>query len=99
MTTKFNKPGTYEFHSGAFQLMSNTIEAANKDKELKQPNKELSISCINDFADVIAMYLTSGEVAPGDFIGCFIVALTDELKTQQATCDSLSNILKLLKNE
>jgi hypothetical protein len=107
MTTELNKPGTYEFHSGAFHLLDETIEAANKYKETKiqemskslQPNKDLPTSCINDFADLIAMYLTSGEVVPGDFIKCFVVALEDELKVQQHTCDSLSNILRLLKNE
>jgi hypothetical protein len=108
MTTELNKPGTYEFHSGAFRLMDETeenerllrlIENANKYKEEKQPSNELPTSCINDFADLIAMYLTSGEVVPGDFIKCFVVALEDELKVQQHTCDSLSNILRLLKNE
>jgi hypothetical protein len=108
MTTEINKPRTYEFHSGAFQLM-NTIEEnerlldmikdTSKHKETKQSNKNLPISCINDFADLISMHLTSGEVTPEDFISCFVAAIKDELTVQQNMCDSLGDILKLLKDE
>jgi hypothetical protein len=56
----------------------------------------LSQECIDDFLDVIATHLTSGELVPGDFIGCFRRALITELRLQTHVTETVKNTLSLL---
>ena len=73
-----------------------TVKAAVEFQESKQEGKKFSITCINDFADILSLYVTSGELTPGEFMRCFMLAVEAELKTQQQTMDALTNVLELL---
>ena len=72
------------------------LEAAEEYEASKQPHKKLSQECIDDFLDVIATHLTSGELVPGDFIGCFRRALLIELRSQTHVAETVKNTLSLL---
>jgi hypothetical protein len=72
------------------------LEAAEEYEASKQPHKKLSQECIDDFLDVIATHLTSGELVPGDFIGCFRRALITELRLQTHVTETVKNTLSLL---
>jgi hypothetical protein len=72
------------------------LEAAEEYEASKQPHKKLSQECIDDFLDVIATHLTSGELVPGDFIGCFRRALITELRLQTHVAETVKNTLSLL---
>jgi len=82
------------WHAGA--SWDETVKAAVDYQETKKENTKLPVTCINDFADITSLYLTSGELTPGDFIRCFKLAVEAELKIQQHTLDSLTNLLNLL---
>lgn len=72
------------------------LEAAEEYEASKQPHKKLSQECIDDFLDVIATHLISGELVPGDFIGCFRRALITELRLQTHVTETVKNTLSLL---
>ena len=72
------------------------LEAAEEYEASKQPHKKLSQECIDDFLDVIATHLTSGELVPGDFISCFRRALITELRLQTHVTETVKNTLSLL---
>ena len=65
-------------------------------RETKQDGKKLPVTCINDFADILSLYVTSGELTPGEFMRCFTLAVEAELKVQQQTMDALTDVLELL---
>lgn len=72
------------------------VKAAVEYTESKQESKKLPVTCINDFADILSLYVTSGELTPGEFMRCFTLAVEAELKAQQHTIDSLTDVLELL---
>ena len=73
-----------------------TVKTAVKQQETKQENKKFPVTCINDFADILSLYVTSGELTPGEFMRCFTLAVEAELKVQQQTMDALTDVLELL---
>ena len=75
------------------------LEAAEEYEASKQQHKKLPQPCIDDFANLIATYLTSGELVPGDFIGCFKRALVAELRMQKHVMETVKNTLSLLDHE
>ena len=82
------------WHSGA--SWDETVKAAVEQQEAEQEGKKLPVTCINDFADILSLYITSGELTPGEFIRCFTLAVEAELKVQQQTMDALTDVLELL---
>jgi hypothetical protein len=62
----------------------------------EQDGKKLPVTCINDFADILSLYVTSGELTPLEFMRCFTLAVEAELKAQQQTMDALTDVLELL---
>jgi hypothetical protein len=85
---------TEQWHSGA--SWDETVKAAVKHQEAEQEGKKLPVTCINDFADILSLYVTSGELTPGEFMRCFTLAVEAELKVQQQTMDALTDVLELL---
>ena len=85
---------TEQWHSGA--SWDETVKAAVEHQEAEQDGKKLPVTCINDFADILSLYVTSGELTPGEFMRCFQLAVEAELKIQQKTTDSLTDILDSL---
>jgi hypothetical protein len=73
-----------------------TVKAAVEYTESKQESKKLPVTCINDFADILSLYVTSGELTPGEFMRCFTLAVEAALKLQQHTMDALTDVLELL---
>jgi hypothetical protein len=43
-----------------------TVKAAVEHQEEEQDGKKLPVTCINDFADILSLYVTSGELTPGN---------------------------------
>jgi hypothetical protein len=72
------------------------VKAAVEYTESKQEGTKLPVTCINDFADILSLYVTSGELTPGEFMRCFTLAVEAELKVQQQTMDALTDVLELL---
>ena len=73
------------------------VKAAVEYTESKEEeDKKLPVTCINDFVDILSLYVTSGELTPGEFMRCFQLAVKAELKVQQQTMDALTNVLELL---
>jgi hypothetical protein len=73
-----------------------TVKAAVDYTESKQEGKKLPVTCINDFADILSLYVTSGELTPGELMRCFTLAVEAELKVQQQTIGALTDVLELL---
>ena len=73
-----------------------TVKAAVEHQEEEQDGKKLPVTCINDFADILSLYVTSGELTPLEFMRCFTLAVEAELKAQQQTMDALTDVLELL---
>ena len=103
MTTELENQGSKEqWHTGASwvgpdeTMMKQTIKAAVEYTESKQEGRKLPVTCINDFADILSLYVTSGELTPGEFMRCFTLAVEAELKQQQHTMDALTDVLELL---
>lgn len=72
------------------------VEAAVEYTESNQDGKKLPVTCINDFADILSLYVTSGELTPGEFMRCLQLAVEGELKVQQKITDSLTDMLDSL---
>ena len=85
---------TEQWHSGA--SWDETVKAAVEHQEPEQDGKKLPVTCINDFADILSLYVTSGELTPLEFMRCFTLAVEAELKLQQQTMDTLTDVLELL---
>ena len=85
---------TEQWHSGA--SWDEVLKAAVENQETEQDGKKLPVTCINDFADILSLYVTSGELTPLEFMRCFTLAVEAELKIQQKTTDSLTDILDSL---
>ena len=85
---------TEQWHSGA--SWDETVKAAVEHQQAEQDGKKLPVTCINDFADILSLYVTSGELTPGEFMRCFTLAVEAELKVQQKTTDALTDILDSL---
>ena len=85
---------TEQWHSGA--SWDEVLKAAVEHQEAEQESKKLPVTCINDFADILSLYVTSGELTPGEFMRCFQLAVEAELKVQQKTTDALTDILDSL---
>ena len=85
---------TEQWHSGA--SWDETVKAAVEHQEAEQDGKKLPVTCINDFADILSLYVTSGELTPLEFMRCFTLAVEAELKVQQQTMDALTDVLELL---
>jgi hypothetical protein len=85
---------TEQWHSGA--SWDEVLKAAVEHQETEQESKKLPVTCINDFADILSLYVTSGELTPGEFMRCFQLAVEAELKVQQKTTDALTDILDSL---
>jgi hypothetical protein len=85
---------TEQWHSGA--SWDETVKAAVEHQQAEQDGKKLPVTCINDFADILSLYVTSGELTPGEFMRCFQLAVEAELKVQQKTTDALTDILDSL---
>jgi hypothetical protein len=85
---------TEQWHSGF--SWDETVKAAVEHQETEQDGKKLPVTCINDFADILSLYVTSGELTPGEFMRCFQLAVEAELKVQQKTTDALTDILDSL---
>jgi hypothetical protein len=95
MTTEQENQGSKEqWHAGI--SWDETVKAAVEYTESKQEGKKLPVTCINDFADILSLYVTSGELTPGEFMRCFTLAVEAELKVQQHTMDALTDVLELL---
>ena len=85
---------TEQWHSGF--SWDETVKAAVEHQEEEQDGKKLPVTCINDFADILSLYVTSGELTPGEFMRCFTLAVEAALKIQQHTMDALTDVLELL---
>ena len=85
---------TKQWHSGF--SWDETVKAAVEHQEEEQDGKKLPVTCINDFADILSLYVTSGELTPLEFMRCFTLAVEAELKVQQQTMDALTDVLELL---
>ena len=92
-----------DWHAGAsweewnsWKEWDQTVKAAVEYTESKQESKKLPATCINDFADILSLYVTSGELTPGEFMRCLQLAVEAELKVQQKITDSLTNMLDSL---
>jgi hypothetical protein len=85
---------TEQWHSGA--SWDEVLKAAVEHQETEQEGKKLPVTCINDFADILSLYVTSGELTPGEFMRCFQLAVEAELKVQQKITDALTDILDSL---
>jgi hypothetical protein len=85
---------TEQWHSGF--SWDETVKAAVEHQEAEQDGKKLPVTCINDFADILSLYVTSGELTPLEFMRCFTLAVEAELKVQQQTMDALTDVLELL---
>ena len=85
---------TEQWHSGF--SWDETVKAAVEHQEEEQDGKKLPVTCINDFADTLSLYVTSGELTPLEFMRCFTLAVEAELKVQQQTMDALTDVLELL---
>ena len=85
---------TEQWHAGA--SWDETIKAAVEHQQAEQDGKKLPVTCINDFADILSLYVTSGELTPLEFMRCFTLAVEAELKIQQHTMDALTDVLELL---
>jgi hypothetical protein len=85
---------TEQWHSGF--SWDETVKAAVEHQEEEQDGKKLPVTCINDFADILSLYVTSGELTPLEFMRCFTLAVEAELKVQQQTMDALTDVLELL---
>lgn len=103
MTTEQGAQGSKEqWHAGVNwmgpdeTMIKQTVKAAVEYTQSKQESKKLPVTCINDFADILSLYITSGELTPGEFIRCFTLAVEAELKLQQHTMDALTDVLELL---
>ena len=75
------------------EVLKTTITSYQK---TEKDGKKLPVTCINDFADILSLYVTSGELTPGEFMRCFTLAVETELKVQQQTMDALTDVLELL---
>jgi len=84
----WNKPLEYA------DLVKAAVEYTESKEEEK--DKKLPVTCINDLVDILSLYVTSGELTPGEFMRCFQLAVKAELKVQQQTMDALTNVLELL---
>jgi hypothetical protein len=84
----WNKPLEYA------DLVKAAVEYTDSKEE--EENKKLPVTCINDFVDILSLYVTSGELTPGEFMRCFQLAVEAELKVQQKITDSLTDILDSL---
>jgi hypothetical protein len=51
------------------EVLKTTITSYQK---AEKDGKKLPVTCINDFADILSLYLTSGELTPGEFMGLVI---------------------------
>ena len=85
---------TEQWHSGA--SWDEVLKAAVEHQQAEQDSKKLPVTCINDFADILSLYVTSGELTPLEFMRCFTLAVEAELKVQQQTMDALTDVLELL---
>ena len=85
---------TEQWHSGF--SWDETVKAAVEHQEEEQDGKKLPVTCINDFADILSLYVTSGELTPLEFMRCFTLAVEAELKAQQQTMNALTDVLELL---
>ena len=85
---------TEQWHSAA--SWDEVLKAAVEHQEAEQDGKKLPVTCINDFADTLSLYVTSGELTPLEFMRCFTLAVEAELKVQQQTMDALTDVLELL---
>ena len=99
-TEQENQKSKKQWHAGISENkpleFADLVEAAVEYTESKQKGKKLPITCINDFADILSLYVTSGELTPGEFMRCFQLAVEAELKVQQKITDSLTDILDSL---
>jgi hypothetical protein len=95
MTTEQESQGSKEQWDAGINW-NETVKAAVEYTESKQEGKKLPVTCINDFADILSLYVTSGELTPGEFMRCFTLAVEAELKVQQQTMDALTDVLELL---
>jgi hypothetical protein len=95
MTTEQESQGSKEQWRAGISW-DETVKAAVEYTESKQEGKKLPVTCINDFADILSLYVTSGELTPGEFMRCFTLAVEAELKVQQQTMDALTDVLELL---
>ena len=75
------------------EVLKTTITSYQK---TEKDGKKLPVTCINDFADILSLYVTSGELTPGEFMRCFTLAVETKLKAQQQTMDALTDVLELL---
>lgn len=95
-----NQKSKEQWHAGISENkpleFTDLVEAAVEYTESKQEDKKLPITCINDFVDILSLYVTSGELTPGEFMRCFQLAVEAELKVQQKITDSLTDILDSL---
>jgi hypothetical protein len=85
---------TEQWHPGF--SWDETVKAAVEHQEEEQDGKKLPVTCINDFADILSLYVTSGELTPLEFMRCFTLAVEAELKVQQQTIGALTDVLELL---
>lgn len=56
-----------------------------------------SESCTEEFQDMIALYLTSGDLTPWQFINCLKAALTINLNEQNNIKNNIRNTLLLIE--
>ena len=73
------------------------LKVAEEYQASKQPTQELSEDCIQEFKEMIALYLESSELTPWQFIACLKAALAASLKEQNHIKDSLRNTLLLIE--
>jgi hypothetical protein len=73
------------------------LKVAEEYQASKQPAQQLSEDCIQEFKEMIAIYLESSELTPWQFIACLKSALAASLKEQNHIKDNLRNTLLLIE--
>jgi len=103
MTTKQeNQKAKEQWYAGISENkpleFADLVKAAVEYTESKEEeeDKKLPVTCINDFVDILSLYVTSGELTPGEFMRCLQLAVEAELKVQQKITDSLTDMLDSL---
>lgn len=65
--------------------------------DLKNNSINSSENCIQEFKEMIAIYLENNELTPWQFIDCLKTALAASLQEQDYIKDSLRNTLLLIE--
>jgi hypothetical protein len=86
---------TEQWHSGF--SWDETVKAAVEHQEAEQDGKKLPVTCINDFADILSLYVTSGELTPAGIHALFHVGRrgrTESTTTNYGCIDGCTGVVR-----